>query len=511
MSIVTLRFFIFAAVACAEYWLCPRRGRWVVLLIASGIFWLVNTSLSLGVCAVFAGEVLLTWLAALAVRKISGEWLRTAVTAGTVILLTAALILYKDLLFFVGNINAVGSLLGRSPGLTLPQWLAPFGISYFTLILIAYLLDVRWGTVEEPEKNPLKMLLFAGYFPQMTSGPITRYNDMTPTLFGGATWSWKGFCFGCERFLWGLFKKLVVADRMAVVVATLYDGTTYTGWWVPVAAVAYIGQLYADFGGCMDIVIGISEMFGVPLAENFRRPFAATNLSELWRRWHITLGVWVRDYIMYPVLKSGWMKAVRGFCKKRFGKKASREVPTYIGMFITWFCVGFWHGGSWKYIFGSGLFFFAMIAGGMLLEPVFKKLIALLRINTGAWSWKFFQQVRSFALFAAAVSFDRRSSFGAGVAAWKSVLTTWNPGALRHGAILQLGLSGVDLVICAVGFLAILVVSMLQERRGSVRELLLEQNRAFRWLVYLALLGAVLVLGCYGPDWGEVEFIYANF
>ena len=511
MSIVTLPFFIFTAVACAEYWLCPRRGRWAVLLIAGGIFLAANTGWNLAVCAVFVGEVLLTWLSALAVRRLAGERLRTAVTAGTVILLAAALILYKDLLFFVGNVNLAGSLLGRNPGLTVPDWSAPFGVSYYTLILIAYLLDVRWGSVEEPERNPLKLLLFAGYFPQMTSGPITRYSDMAPALFDGAVWSGKQFCFGCERFLWGLFKKLVVADRMAVAVGTLYDGTAYTGWWVPVAAVAYIGQLYADFSGCMDIVIGVSEMFGVPLAENFRRPFSATNLSELWRRWHITLGTWVRDYVLYPVLKSRWMGALRRFCKKRFGKKAAREVPTYLGMFITWFCVGFWHGGSWKYIFGSGLFFFAMIAGGMLLEPVFKKLIALLRINTDAWSWKFFQQVRSFALFTAAVSFDRRSSFGAGLAAWKTVLTTWNPGALRHGAILQLGLSGVDLVICAVGFLAILAVSMLQEHRGSVRELLAGQNRAFRWLVYLALLGAVLALGCYGPEWGEVEFIYANF
>ena len=511
MSIVTLRFFIFTAVACAEYWLCPRRGRWVVLLIASGLFLVVNTGLHPAVSAVFVGEVLLTWLAALAVRRLPGERLRTAVAGGTVVLLAAVLILYKDLLFFVSNINLAGALIGRNPGLTVPQWPSPFGISYFTLILIGYLLDVRWGTVEEPERNPLKMLLFAGYFPQMTSGPFTRYGDMAPALFAGAEWSWKRFCFGCERFLWGLFKKLVVADRMAVAVAALYSGTDYTGLWVPVAAAAYIGQLYADFSGCMDIVIGISEMFGVPLAENFRRPFSAVSLSELWRRWHITLGAWVRDYLMYPVLKSGWMKRVRSFCRKRLGKKASREIPSYIGMFITWFCVGFWHGGSWKYIFGSGLFFFAMIAGGMLLKPLFQRLTDALHIDTEARYWRYFRQARSFVLFAAAVSFDRRDSFGAGLAAWKSALTVWNPGALRHGAILQLGLSGMDLVICALGFGAILAVSMLQERHGGVRELLLKQNRVFRWLVYLGLLGAVLFLGCYGPEWGEAEFIYANF
>lgn len=511
MSIVTLRFFIFVGVILAEYWICPKKFRWAVLLAGGGYFMLVNTQGNWAVCAVFAAETLLTWLAALAVRRLSGERQKTLMTAATVMILAAALILYKDLSFFVNNINRIGALAGASFGLTLPQWLAPFGISYYTFILIGYLLDVRWGTVEEPQKNPLKMLLFAGYFPQMTSGPITRYNDMSETLFGGGRWELRRFQFGLQRFLWGLFKKLVLADRLAVAVAELYNGEAYTGVLVVVAAGLYIAQLYADFSGCMDIVIGISELFGIPLAENFRRPFSATNLSELWRRWHMTLGVWVRDYLMYPALKSGWMKGVRGFCKKHWGKKASRDIPTYIGMFITWFCVGFWHGGSWKYIFGSGLFFFAMIAGGMLLAPVFQKIIAALKINTETWSWKFFQQVRSFCLFSAAVSFDRRDSFGAGLRAWKTVFTDWNPWTLVDGTLMNLGLDGKDIAVCALGLLAVLVVSMLQERYGSVRELLAKQNLAFRWLVYLALFLAVLVLGRYGPGYNAADFIYARF
>ena len=511
MSIVTLRFFIFTGIVLAEYWLCPKRFRWVVLLAGSGYFLLAGTQFNWAVCAVFAAETLLAWLAALMVRRLEGERLKTLVTAGAVISLAAALILYKDLSFFVNNINRVGALAGFSFGLTLPQWAAPFGISYYSLILIGYLLDVRWGTVEEPEKNPLKVLLFAGYFPQMTSGPITRWNGMAEALSGGARWDLKRFQFGLQRFLWGLFKKLVLADRLAVAVAALYGGETYTGVLVVLAAGLYIAQLYADFSGCMDIVIGVSQLFGVPLAENFRQPFAATNLSELWRRWHMTLGVWVRDYLMYPALKSGWMKAIRGFCKRRWGKKASREIPTYIGMFLTWFCVGFWHGGSWKYIFGSGLFFFAMIAGGMLLEPVFKRLIAALKINTEAWSWKFFQQVRSFCLFSAAVSFDRRESFGAGLRAWRTVFTDWNPWTLFDGTLMNLGLDGKDMTICALGLLAVLAVSMLRERYGSVRELLARQNLAFRWLIYLALFLAVLVLGCYGPGYNAADFIYAGF
>ena len=511
MSIVTLRFFIFVGITAALYWLCFPRFRWVVLLAGSGFFMLFNTDYSAVLCGIFAVEALAAWLAALAIVRLKGERAKTAVAAVAVIALAAALIWYKDLAFFINNINWAGRLTGVDVGLQMPQVRAPFGVSYYTLILIGYVLDVRWGTVEEAQRNPLKMLLFAGYFPQLTSGPITRYNEVAETLFGRGTWSLRGFQFGLQRFLWGLFKKLVLADRLAVAVAALYDGEPCTGLLVVIGAFLYIAQLYADFSGCMDIILGISELFGVVLPENFRRPFAATNLSELWRRWHMTLGLWVKDYLMYPVLKSGWMQGVRRFCKAHWGKKASRAVPTYIGMFVTWFCVGFWHGGSWKYIFGSGLFFFGMIAGGMLLEPVFQKIIAVLRINTEAWSWKFFQQVRSFVLFSAAVSFDRRESFGAGLRAWRTAFTEWNPWVLTDGTLLNLGLDGKDLTVCALGLLAVLVVSMLQERYGSVRELVAKQNLVFRWMVYIGLFLTVVVLGCYGPGYDAAAFIYAGF
>ena len=512
MSIVSLSFFLFLTITAAVYWLYPGRSRWLVLLAAGGFFILFHTAWDPALLAIFAGEVLLTWLAALAVSRLTGERAKTAVTALAVLVLAGALIWYKELSFFVENFNRLAALAGAGLRLTVPETRAPFGVSYYTLTLIAYLLDVRWGTLERPERNPLKMLLFAGYFPQLTSGPVTRYSEVAPALLGGAEGSLRGVQLGLQRLLWGLFKKLVLADRLAPAVAALYDGEQPAGGLlVPLAAVLYIAQLYMDFSGCMDIALGAAELFGAPLPENFRRPFAATNLSELWRRWHMTLGLWVKDYVLYPLLKSGWMGAVRRFCKKHWGKRASRAVPTYIGLFVTWFCVGFWHGGSWKYIFGSGLFFFFMIAGGMLLEPVFRRLIALLRINTEAWSWKFFQQVRSFCLFAAAVSFDRQPSFSAGLRAWRTVFTQWNPWVFVDGTLLNLGLDGKDLAVCALGFLAVLAVSMLQERFGSVRELLGRQNLVFRWLVYLGLFLAVVVFGCYGPGYDAAAFIYAGF
>jgi hypothetical protein len=180
-------------------------------------------------------------------------------------------------------------------------------------------------------------------------------------------------------------------------------------------------------------------------------------------------------------------------------------------MFVVWFCVGFWHGGSWKYICSSGLFFFVMIVGGLILDPLFKKIVAIFRINTESYSWVLFGRARSFCLFAMSVSFGRQASLIDGFRAWGTVFTQWNPWVFVDDTIFKLGLDRKDFVVMVLGLLAVLLVSILQEKHGNVRELLAKQNLAFRWLVYLSLFFAVLILGCYGPGYNPSDFIYGGF
>jgi D-alanyl-lipoteichoic acid acyltransferase DltB (MBOAT superfamily) len=259
----------------------------------------------------------------------------------------------------------------------------------------------------------------------------------------------------------------------------------------------------------MDIVIGAAQMFGVELPENFRTPFYATSLSEFWRRWHITLGLWVRDYVLYPALKSRFADAMGRFCREKFGKKWGKRIPTYWGMLITWFCVGFWHGGSWKYICASGLFFFVMIVGGILLDPIFQRLIKLLHVNTAAWSWTLFQRIRTAALFTLSVSFGRASSLGDGLARWKSAFV-YNPWVLADGSLYRLGLDAPDVGVLIFGLLILLGVSKLQQS-GGVRDRLAKQNLVFRWAVLLALFASVLLFGLYGENYNPADFIYGLF
>lgn len=518
MSIVSLEFFIFIGIVYVAYLFFTPRHRWMILFLASAYFMLCAVQQSVLLCCIFAAETLLTWYVALKIKRIKQERTKTLLIVAVITILVTVLVFYKDITFFVNNINVAARLLNSTIFLKMPEYAAPLGISYYTLILIGYLLDVHWGNIKEPQRNPFKFLLFAGYFPQMTSGPFTRYNDIADVIFGNIHCSLKQLQFGIQRMLWGLFKKLVLAERFSVMVSTIYDSepqplqeNPYTGLVVVMGAFLYVAFLYMDFSGCMDIVIGVSEIFGIPLAENFCRPFTSGSLSEIWRKWHMTLGFWIKDYVLYPTLKSKLVSHIRDFCKKHFGKKASRTVPTYFGMFVTWFCVGFWHGGTWKYICCSGLFFFIMIVGGLMLDPLFQKIITVLKINTGTWSWSFFRRVRSFCLFSASVSIGRCNSLMDGLRAWKTVFTHWNPWVLFDDTIFRLGLDRKDFDVCVIGILVITVVSLLEEKHGSVRELIATQNTAFRWCLYLALFFSVLILGYYGPGYNPADFIYGGF
>lgn len=511
MSIVSFMFFCFAAVTLCVYYCTPLKVRWIVPLIASICFFVYGCGWIR--TALMVGMALIAWKGALAFGK--DNQTGSKIIVGVIITLAVILIAFKENAFFTGNFNIIAHRLLHLDVAYInpPSWIAPLGISYFTLSLIGYLCDVSWGKIK-PEKNPLKVLLFTCYFPQMTLGPFSRFGEMNGNnLFVGHKFDYENFCFGLQRFMWGLFKKLVLAERLAVIVATIYDGGlegtwTPTGTFVFIGVVSYVLQLYTDFSGAIDMILGVSQMFGIKLPENFRQPFFSRSLSEIWRRWHMTLGFWLKDYVMYPVQKTLTTKFGKTM-KAKFGKKIGKDIILYTSMFVTWFCVGFWHGGSWKYICSSGLFFFVMIVGGEILKPVFDKLIKLLRINTEAWSWHLFQSLRSFSLFTLSVSFGRAESLLNGFEFWQNVFV-YNPWVLFDGSLYRLGLDTKDFWVLIFGLLILLAVSTSQ-LRGGIRERLAKQNLVFRWIVYLGLFVAVLLFGMYGEGYNPADFIYGGF
>lgn len=507
MAITSFYFLLFLALLLAVYYIAPGKSQNILLLIANFIFCYLSGGVRMIVFLVIG--TLLTYAGALAMEKTKTENRKKLYFGITLLAVLGILIVFKYINFFVRTGNVLVSWMGIDRTWAEINIIAPLGLSFYMLQLLGYLIDVWRGTCRA-QKNIVKYSLFATFFPQLSSGPINRYNDMEPQYDNPRKFDYTQVTFGMQRIAWGFFKKLVISERMAVIVNTVYgDYNTYSGFYIVFAAVCFVFQLYTDFSGYMDIALGTAQTLGIKMSENFEEPFFSKSISEFWRRWHITLGAWFKDYIFYPILKSELFIRIGDACKKRFGKKKGKKIPTWIGMVILWFLVGLWHGGAWNFIVGSGLLHCFYIVSGQILEPCFKKKISLFRINTDCFSYRLFQQIRTFGLVCISFIFFRASSFSSGVSMFKAI-TTFDMSVFSLDKIYALGLDKYDLFIGILALLTLLAVSIMRQKM-NVREKLAEQNLIFRWGIYYILLFSIIIFGFYGVGYSASEFIYENF
>lgn len=517
MSITSFSFLIFSVFALAVYYVMPMKHRWCVLLTFSLAYYLLSPGpgtivyLLISVTSVYLAS---RYFEALRVTgaAVGGQMPKKAraVLVLSILLNMGLLAALKYSNFIIFNINQTASFFGSGLHLNNVDWVASLGISYYTLQMVSYLCDSYWGAgTFTVQKNPLKLLLFGCYFPQMASGPISRYKQISDELYTGHAFDYERVAFGAQRTLWGLFKKLVVAERLAPFVAAVYDAPhSYSAFYIWIATFGFAMQLYTDFSGGMDIIMGVSECFGVRLPENFRSPFLSRSIQEFWQRWHITLGTWLKDYIMYPLLKSRAMIALGKRMKKRFGRKPGGRYISYIGMLFVWLGMGIWHGSGWKYIVGEGIWFWLAIIIGNELTPLFQKITKRLHINTDCFSWHLFQSIRTFLIFSVGMVFFRAVTLHEAFRLISLSVTMDKITAMR--SIIGIGMDGWQWFICLTGIVAVLTVDILHEK-GSVRKLIAGQNLYFRWFIYLALIFVVLIYGQYGPGYNAADFIYQGF
>ena len=509
MAITSFSFLCFYAVILLLYYLIPKKIQWFFLLAVSTLYFLSAGSLLL----IFYPTVTITivYCAALYVDRVKEQKKRKAALSLVVVFCLIMLIVLKYSNFGIYTYNAVSMRI--FPGSTLLSeigFLVPLGISFYTLALLGYLFDVYYQ-ISKPQQNYLKFALFGFYFPVIISGPIIRYRDIENQLYKPHYFDYRNITFGFQRILWGFFKKLVISERMAVIVNTVFSHyTDYPGTFIFLAAICFAFQLYTDFSGAMDIILGVSETFGIKVAENFETPFFAKSIQEFWRRWHITLGTWMKDYLFYPMLRSSVFTALQNKLKKNLGKKTGKKVATFIPMFLLWFAVGMWHGGAWKYIIGSGVLHWCYIVIGELFEPISKKILSGLKIKDNNKGLVLFRQTRTFLLVCAGFVFFRAVSFTDGLSMYRYLVTTWNPGVIFDGSMFGLGLDFIEVTIVIVSLLLLLFVSLYQQK-GSVREWLADKHIIFRWIILYALLFYVILLGYYGPGYSASEFIYQGF
>lgn len=529
MSITSLVFVIFVAIAGVVYYLVPKKMQWIVLLVASLFFYAISSTI---LTLFMIASTLLIYLGALKIQGLNDEFKakkadlekserkqlkasikkkQKAVLTAIVVLNIAILAVLKYGNFFGGMANSVIGLFTHKDVIPTFNFILPLGISYYTLMAISYIVDVYRGTVKA-EKNPCRVLLFVSYFPHIIEGPFDRYGALDKQFKEPHYLDYDVVKNGALLMLFGLFKKLVIADRIGLIASGVFEKPDeFSGTAIIIAIISYTIQLYCDFSGCIDIVAGVSEMFDIKLAENFRQPFFARSINEFWRRWHITLGLWLKEYVFYPVSLSGSFKKVNTFAKKHIKNEYFVQmIPAAYALFFVWFCNGIWHGSSGKYIF-YGLYYYLLMMLGEFTKPITDKLCTKLKINRETKAYHLFQMVRTFIIVNTGMLIFRSATISEStnlfLQMFKSVSFT---DLLQREAIPHISFR--DYPVILVGIAVVFIIGLLKEKGHNIREELAQKPLILRWVLYLLLIFSILIVGMYGNNaGGEAAAIYAQF
>lgn len=529
MTVNSIGFLLFFMILIFLYYLpVLRKYQWFVLLCASYLFlvsfgikpiiYIIATTVSTYFAARWVSSILdeqNSFLkkekgnlskAEVKEYKEKNKKKRNKVVIFEVLFNIGILIVLKYTNFFILNINSILSKSNQSMQFDLVSFIIPLGISYYTLQSIGYVIDVSKGKVEF-EKNFLKTALFVSYFPQITQGPIGRFGDLAPQLFSSHAFSYQNLSYGCQRVLWGFFKKTVIADRLKPMVDNIFNNyDQYSGMTILLGCIYFSFQLYADFSGYMDIVGGYSEILGIKIAENFRRPFFSQSLAEYWRRWHITLGGWFRDYVFYPLSLSKTAANLGRTGRKHLPIKIAKLIPSVYALFIVWFCTGFWHDASWRYILW-GVFNGIIIISSTLLESEYNTFKKILHISEENKAWQIFRMFRTFLIVCFLKVFPCANSTHDSLQMLKRIFTQFQFQLTRNAWIPELKISYA--IYIAFGLIIFFIVSLIQERI-SVREWLEKKPFAIRWFLYFMLIFSVLSFGVLVSDMAG-GFEYAQF
>ncbi|MBE6946760.1 MAG: MBOAT family protein [Ruminococcaceae bacterium] len=521
MQITSVSFLLFAAATLLVYYLLPQKVRWCFLLLASLVFYLCAgvqylTFLLLTVLSTYGASMLMdrnlqkqeSYLAQNkeSLSREDKKEIKGKTKRNNRIILIVCLVLNFGVLGMCKFLLAEPfKSLANGGFLSFLTLALPLGISFYMFQSMGYLVDIYRGT-DKAEKNPLKLMLFASYFPQLIQGPINKHSELAPQLLAGKGFDGKEFSFGLQRMLWGFFKKMVIADRIAVAVLAL-RGPEFTGVGFFLLTLFYAVQIYADFTGGIDIVIGLSQALGIKMPENFIRPFFSKNIAEYWRRWHISLGEWMKSYIFYPISVSGPMLKLSKKARNKLGNFGKR-LPVYVASIATWAMTGIWHGITPNFLLWGMMNCFVIVVSEEL-TPLYEKFHNRFGWKEKKW-YGGFEILRMFILMNLIRIVDLFPNVGEYFRRMGSLVTTFNFPILWNGTLMNLGLSGTDYAILGGGIALMFGVSLFEEKRGSIRQNLWEKP-VLRYILVLALLMVVLLMGSYGIGYQASNFIYNRF
>ena len=491
-------FIVFFPITLLVYYLVPIKYRYIWLLITSYLFYM-NWDLKYTLLLLFStvityiGGVVIDVLEKNIQEKDKKILLKKTALISCIIINLAILISYKYYNFFTSAIENVLAFFDVSIEIPNSTLLLPVGISFYIFQALGYIIDVYRKEINA-EKNILRYALFVSFFPQLVAGPIERSKNLLGQLNNIKKFDYDKFVNGFLLVLWGFFIKLVIADRISGMVDIVYgDITGYSGTILFVATVLFAFQIYCDFAGYSIIAMGTAAMMGFTLMENFNAPYLAENVNEFWKRWHISLTSWFRDYLYIPL--GGNRKGILSKC---------------VNLLIVFGISGLWHGAAWTYIA------WGLINGiYRVIGEVFKELRKVLRLS---WNigrsrliCKICKIIITFILVDITWIFFRAEGIVDAIYIFKKILTDWTPNIFWDGSLLRLGMDSKNVLVLLFSLFVLLLADIAKNNGIIIREIVLKQNFWFQYFFILISIVSILVFGIWGPAYDASSFIYFQF
>nr|WP_303310788.1 MBOAT family O-acyltransferase [Hymenobacter sp. BT730] len=482
----SFEFLLFFPIVTILYFLLPQRFRWLHLLVASCLFYMAFIPVYILILFV---TIIIDYIAGILIEDASGARRRLYLLMSLVANI-GVLAVFKYYNFFIDNINFVFHSVNIQQSLPLLGIILPLGLSFHTFQAMSYTIEVYRGN-QTAERHLGIYSLYVMFYPQLVAGPIERPQNVLHQFREKHNFSYDLATSGLRLMAWGMFKKVVIADRLAIFVNQIYDHPQLAqGLPLIVATIFFAIQIYCDFSGYSDIAIGSARVMGFRLMTNFNRPYFARTISEFWKRWHISLSTWFRDYLYISV----------------GGNRVSLP-RRYFNLFLVFLVSGFWHGANWTFLIWGALHGFYQVFG-ILTRDFRHKLTSLLhlpaRLDKGV------DVLITCSLVTFAWIFFRASSFAD---AWYIITHMLEPSHAVERGVDYYGLSAVkafytrsEWVYMIVGVGTLFTVETMQ-RRFDINEVLVRQPVALRWASYFAIVMAIVFCGAFE----KVQFIYFQF
>ncbi len=538
MSYVSATYIVFLGGVFLLYFLLPKKVQWIFLLICSygfylyggvkPLFFILLTTVTTFGAGLWMGKYEHEYKEYLAAHrdemdrserralKAEHNKPKKRILVGVLLINFGILLLLKYYNTFAEELNALFSLFKYDLSMPLVNLILPLGISFYIFQSLSYCIDI-YRAKYEPETNFFKFALFVSFFPQIVQGPISRYDQLAPQLTAEHSFDLEQFRRGLLLMGWGFVKKLVIADRAAIVVNTVFpDYTEFNGFQTAIAIGVYTIQIYMDFSGGIDITRGVAQCMGIDLVENFQRPYFATSVGDYWSRWHMSLTGWMRDYVFMPMNMSKTMLNLGKWSRAHISGMIGKQLPSYIVTFTVFFLIGIWHGatpGHLAFAFYNG----GVIVAGMMCKPIFDWLSGITHVNKETLGFRIFSIIRTFLIMVIGKVMVKAVSIPAAFYMLRASVFDFMHFDHFKSSLNAMGMGGKDWLLLFLCCMVLFFVSLFQESNSlkgidvQIRDIIESKPFVLRMLFYLFVIVFILVFGVYGHGYNATEFIYRAY